>query len=231
MSKKTKALRFAVGSFEDTRSSVWRLWAKGDDLYLSARAFGGISKFSFHKSGKHRYAINAEIERENAASDRVLYKWERASEFMPGWTESMGIVIPPRITQKPFKNPQSPNKVVHFADTPSPATKVVFKIVFSSKEAILDDLKRVVPYEITLHGKLSLERELVWLISFQEVFSQAEREQLEDDFSKLKIHLKAGATSKNINHAFMHILMRTLVPFVIDLELGEENLSIEDAES
>jgi hypothetical protein len=43
-------LRWAVGTPDGPRSSIWRLWGnKKGDVYLSVRSLGGILKASFHR--------------------------------------------------------------------------------------------------------------------------------------------------------------------------------------
>lgn len=48
-----EAIRFAVGSINERRSSTWRLWGnKKGDTYLSMRSLGGQLKASIHKDRK-----------------------------------------------------------------------------------------------------------------------------------------------------------------------------------
>src|ERR1700730_15473135 len=96
MAKDTDTIRFAVGSREDVRSSVWRLWARGNDLYLAARSFAGTAKISFHQSGINRAAVHSTTPRP------ALAKWRRPPEIFPGWTVVFAILVPPPITLDPF---------------------------------------------------------------------------------------------------------------------------------
>jgi hypothetical protein len=96
---KEDAVRFAVGSHEGPRSAVWRLWASGDHVYLSARLYGGTIKASLHKSGKWRWGFTEEYAaREDSllpsGVDRALHKWERPPEIVPGITSAFDIVVP-----------------------------------------------------------------------------------------------------------------------------------------
>lgn len=92
MAAEKKTIRFLVGTEKDVRSSVWRLWSNRNDLYLAARSYAHISKFSFHESGSYRFAINENVQKENDPGDRALHKWKRPSEFVPGWTRCLGIL-------------------------------------------------------------------------------------------------------------------------------------------
>jgi hypothetical protein len=54
-------LRWAVGSFHDACSSIWRLWGnpKGD-IYAAVRNLGGVTKASFHRDGKCHVRFTSE---------------------------------------------------------------------------------------------------------------------------------------------------------------------------
>lgn len=223
-SKEKNTIRFAVGSKEDIHSSVWRLWATGGDLYLAARSMANISKISFHQSGINRFATNEKIKRMDNASDRVIHKWKRPPESVPGWTEGFGIVVPPRITRAPFKK-HIEEKHVNFFPPPAQDRKVIFKILLSPKMSGAEDVRQLLtPREIKIHGRVETNRELAWLISFYDVFSPAERALVTGHFDKLKIHLKPGRTGSGIGQAFLHILEPGQLTFLVDVELGRENL-------
>ena len=49
--------RFAVGSQNGARSSSWKLWSQGDEVYLADRYLAHKQKFSFHKTGRNRWAF------------------------------------------------------------------------------------------------------------------------------------------------------------------------------
>lgn len=71
-------LRFAVGSQEGPRSSVWRCYSNKSDVYLSHGAAGGVEKISFHASLICRRAFTAEEGPAAGRSDRVIQRWQRA---------------------------------------------------------------------------------------------------------------------------------------------------------
>jgi hypothetical protein len=224
-SKEANTIRFAVGDKNDVRSSIWRLWAKGNDLYLATRSQAKIVKISFHQSGINRYA---KVESESDSTDRALYKWKRPEEFTPGWTRCFGIFVPPRTTQMPFGYIYKENKIVNFVKPPMIKQKVIFNILFSHKAARPEHLIRGSSHEITILGSIEMQREQAWLVSFYEKFTDEERAVITDHFKKLKIHLKPGSTGAEINYWFLHIMEEGIVPFLLDIELGKENLDIPD---
>lgn len=219
-------IRFAVGTLNDIRSSVWRIWSNKNDLYLAARSHAQISKFSFHESGSYRFAVNAKVERENDAGDRALYKWRRPDEFAPGWTRCFSILVPPRVTQIPFGNIFNENKLIKIVDPPARDNKVIFNIILSHKAATAEHVIRGSVHMTKILGRIEMLREMAWLVTFQNVFTPAEAVVIQDHFNKLKIHLKAGSTGEDMKSTFLHALEQGETPFLIDIELGRENLYI-----
>jgi len=49
-SAEKRTLRFAVGTAQEYRSAIWRLWVERNDAYLAARTLGGLIKLSLHES-------------------------------------------------------------------------------------------------------------------------------------------------------------------------------------
>ena len=99
MRKRIRGARFAVGSTDGPRGSVWRIWVNGNDVYVAARVAASEMKVSLHASGKWRSAFTERhVQREDALiasdRDRAVDKWERPDEFAPGWTRAFVIVVP-----------------------------------------------------------------------------------------------------------------------------------------
>jgi hypothetical protein len=72
-------LRFAVGSPEGPRSSVWRAYSNKNEVYVSQGMLGGVQKFSFHSSGICRLAFTAQEGPAKGKSDRISMKWRRVA--------------------------------------------------------------------------------------------------------------------------------------------------------
>jgi len=219
-------IRFAVGTRSDLHSSVWRLWANKNDLYLAARSHAMVSKFSFHESGNYRFAVNSTVEREDDAGDRALYKWKRSKEFVPGWTRCFGILVPPRITKEPFGNSFDEEKSIKLVTPPAKGKKVIFNILLSHKAATPDHVIKGSAHQINILGRIEMPREIAWLITYEDNFTDAEGIVTQDHFNKLKIHLEPGSTGDSLRHTFLHAIEQGETPFLIDIELGKENLDI-----
>ncbi|HET8581266.1 MAG TPA: hypothetical protein VFL98_02245 [Candidatus Paceibacterota bacterium] len=185
-----------------------------------------ISKFSFHESGKYRFAVNSAVERENDASDRALYKWTRPSEFAPGWTRCFGILVPQRVTRSPFGISFDENKAVELVSPPAKGKKVIFNIILSHKAAKPEHVIRGSAHKIKILGRIEMLREIAWLVTFEDDFGPTEEAVIQDHFDKLKIHLKPGSTGEGMRYTFLHAIEQGETPFLIDIELGRENLDI-----
>jgi len=55
-----KELRFAAGSRDGQRSTVWKFISRKDDLYITGRMFGGDAKVSIHASGQGQWSLTSE---------------------------------------------------------------------------------------------------------------------------------------------------------------------------
>ena len=85
MAKNRKVnFRIAVGDADGPRSSVWRGFSNGNDVYLTTAGMGGTEKFSFHGSGICRRAFTKEEGPADGEADRVLGRWNRVAPVPPG---------------------------------------------------------------------------------------------------------------------------------------------------
>lgn len=185
-----------------------------------------ISKFSFHASGKYRFAVNETIGQKDDEGDRALYKWIRPAEFAQGWTRCFGILVPPRVTKMPFKNIFDEKKSIELVTAPTEGRKIIFNIILSSKEATPEQVISGSAYQIKILGRIEMPREIAWLVVFEDELTSTEAAVTKDYFDKLKIDLKPGSTDSGMKHTFLHVIEQGIIPFLIDIELGKENLNI-----
>ena len=67
-----------------------------------------------------------------------------------------------------------------------------------------------------------------WVIWFYDNLGPNEWASIKDSFDKLKVHLRPGADPRHIKMVFAHFVDESKeTPFLIDLVLGEENLTYE----
>jgi hypothetical protein len=91
-----RPIRLAVGE-PRRRSSIWRVWANRNnaDVYIAARVFGGIQKFSLHASGDWRYQwTSTQYATEFGADNRIIDQWTRPADRAHGHTTGLSIWVP-----------------------------------------------------------------------------------------------------------------------------------------
>ena len=77
MSRNVADLRFAVAG-DAGHSMIWRLWASRDgSVYLKNRGIPTSIKFSFHKSGICRYALDEHGASAAGLANRAIQRWRR----------------------------------------------------------------------------------------------------------------------------------------------------------
>lgn len=70
--------RFAVGSRQGPRSTIWKAWVQGDEAYILSRMFGSDMKVSFHSSGKCQWsATDSWVRRSQVRNaERHVHRWQ-----------------------------------------------------------------------------------------------------------------------------------------------------------
>ncbi len=127
---KKRGVRWAVGTPNGPRSTIWRAWTNGSDIYIAPRPVAGDMKISLHAGGNWRSAFTQQhMERANPLipreRDRAVDKWKRPPEFASGWTRGFTIIVPGSevresevVLDEPHKivwlDPAPPNHATHF---------------------------------------------------------------------------------------------------------------------
>jgi hypothetical protein len=71
--------RFAVGSRQGPRSTIWKAWVHGNEAYIATRMFGSDAKVSIHSSGECQWSATSSWIRKKPHirnSDRHFAKWQ-----------------------------------------------------------------------------------------------------------------------------------------------------------
>lgn len=70
--------RFCIGKPEGHRSTVWKVWANKQDVYLQSRMMGSEAKISIHALGQAQFSLtDVWVKRTGAKnSERHIYKWQ-----------------------------------------------------------------------------------------------------------------------------------------------------------
>ncbi|HEY5380289.1 MAG TPA: hypothetical protein VIJ78_12240 [Pseudolabrys sp.] len=222
-----KEIRFAVGSREDVRSSVWMLWTNRDDLYLAARSTAGLSKISFHKSGVCRYAVVNNIPRP------PLVKWRRPQKGDPGVSDDITSMFTIEVPAMNLKNRfrdrlPPPNKPIELIAPPDDGTKVIIRILLAKNTLTEEEVrKRGNNKLVFFHGSIPMPRETVWLISFYQDLLWSEMQYVGNLINTTKINLMPDSSKEDFGSAYMHIIDGGNSPRIIDIPLGADNLNVE----
>lgn len=218
-----KEIRFAVGRGSDLRSSVWRLWANKNDLFLAARSMAGLSKFSFHASGVWRYAVVSQVPRP------ALGRWTRPRPSIEGISTAVDIIVPDFQVPNAFLDEMPPaQKKLELIEGPAKGTKQIIRIFLAGKdftEADALSVPRSAP--ISFYGQVPLLREVAWLVSYSDLQKPEEREYLDRLASTTRISLTPGSSPDGMK-VQMHILEGSVYPTLIDVQLGPGNIFVDE---
>lgn len=103
-----KEIRVGVGTPDAAYSSVWTMWVRKSDVYLTARGMAGLVKVSLHKSGDWRIAETSEASAKlsrplMSTGQRIILGWQRPSPFTIGWTKAVTVVVPHMALRVPMR--------------------------------------------------------------------------------------------------------------------------------
>lgn len=215
-------LRFAVGTPERLVSSVWRLWGKGDDLYLGMRSSLGIAKISFHQSGICRYA------QVSTAPRPAIQTWRRKTPGSPGQDFLFKIIVANRPYAERFSERiPPPNKRVRLIDPPACGEKVQIALLpMQINSTDKDILQLDTPYQLTIEGRIRQDSEVIWLLSYRSELTPAETRVIEGMVESISINLKAGSDPKSVAGATAQVFEATDPPVILDLALGPDNVHV-----
>lgn len=221
-----REIRFAAGSRDDLRSSVWRLWANKNDLFLAARSLAGQSKMSFHESGVCRHAVVSQTPR--APIDR----WTRPLRSREGITPAIDVIVPAFSVPDGYRDiPPPPNKVLELLPPPSKGTKRIIRIFLTDPDFGEADVLAI-PHisSLSFHGRVQLLREQAWIISYVDELKPEEVSFLDRMVNTTRINLIPGSSVGSIERAQMHIYEKPrgrTYPQIVDVQLGPGNVYVE----
>jgi hypothetical protein len=235
-SNQRKTFRFAVGSPEEYRSAIWRLWVQGNDVYLTMRSPRArikaqspkvLIKFSLHGSGIWRLAWTQESGLlAQGIADRVEKRWYRPSEFRPGWTQGPAVIVPHTGIQRPFRRDHGEDTgSVTWSPTPQPGYKHHFTILFASAQAPDDSWQTVIRPEDALLGTLDLRNGDKVVLCRREVPMVEQESSYIDGFMRdMCINYDTEVPEVNSASVFIFDTDDAGHPYALDIPLGWENV-------
>lgn len=124
-------LRIAVGGPEGPRSTVWRIFSQGGEVYAAHRSLAGIEKFSFHSSRICRRAFVKERNLPDGKSDRLLERWIRAETPAAGQRRAVAVLSVIFPTAHLSSSGQPPNKSVLWVSPAGSDSSRVVQMIFT----------------------------------------------------------------------------------------------------
>jgi hypothetical protein len=137
---RSSILRVAVGSPDDPRSCVWRLWVHGDEVYFGTRETLRGFKVSLHKSGIWRTAFVRALDAPDNDADRVALKWQRPDEYLPGSTSCVAVVVSPILPGRPFKSRGVGDRRIKWLTMPAPNRVLILLVVIIKPGLVVDPI-------------------------------------------------------------------------------------------
>lgn len=139
--------RFAVGTREGAKSTIWKLWVQGDETYLTSRMFGSEMKVSFHSSGDCQWSCTDKwvLRHENKKNaERHVVKWR--ADLPTGSDAAMLFRVDIPLSEvRPLPPPADRKKVFWISNVPSGGT-VRFVIYLTPPYAADPALGRELPH-------------------------------------------------------------------------------------
>jgi hypothetical protein len=132
----SSSITVAVGSPDDLRSSIWRLWVQGDEVYFGERySVGRVLKVSFHKTGKWHIAWHKDVKEDE--EDRFVCKWKRPEPFL-GLVSGILVLVDPFRPREPFKNKALLEQAIKWLPCAPYGDALLLKIMIATEYADLD---------------------------------------------------------------------------------------------
>ncbi|MDO8615292.1 MAG: hypothetical protein Q7T33_06095 [Dehalococcoidia bacterium] len=175
-----------------------------------------------------------ELEGRDRDTDRAVVKWTRPSEFTPGWTGSVAVLVSPIEPLRPFRTATVADPRIQWFSPAAKGQKLLFKVIFG--EAGHTDISRVIlPADRTLGPLRKKNGESVWLVLREDNLTLIELSKISDVIDNLKIHLRAGSSVDSVTDSRSLLVVAPDAPgmkdqpTVFDIALGKENIHIDVA--
>jgi hypothetical protein len=216
----TQSITVAVGSPDDARSMVWRMWVQGDEVYLAPSTTGLLPflKVSLHKSGRWHSKLGK----------YKSLRWQRPKDNS-GLTNGIMILVDPLPVEQPFRNKTVTAPKIEWLTPPLYGKLLTLIIVIATPTADLDSSR--FPIGARIVGKLKKHNgEWALLIAYAMSLTEPISQKILEERSKIKIHVKEGRTVKaqllDGSRAAMTFNPGASgeMPTIYDLSLGWENV-------
>jgi hypothetical protein len=90
-------------------------------------------------------AFVKELKREDTENDRVIFKWKRPEEIIPGLTPSLAVIVSSIKADYPFFKEKIDDTRMLWIPEPSKDKRIILKIFISKPHISEMDLKKIFP--------------------------------------------------------------------------------------
>jgi hypothetical protein len=224
-----KPLLVAVGSPDDVRSSIWRLWIQNEDaVYFGTQDTLPAFKISLHKSGIWRAAFVKSLDK-TTNTDRAVKKWKRPNANHDGMTSAVAVVISPI----PPREPCEPHRVSDLRIKwipPAPRHKIIVLFIVIADAQIGTDPIRF-GHDRLLGRLKKANGETVCLVANERPLTADIVDHIQEVMTKLQITVDQEAIdNRSLKRARALMFNAPDVigprnsPTIFDVEIGLENL-------
>ena len=219
-------VRFAAGSVDRPRSSVWRLWVHGSDAYLGARVILGTFKLSLHQSGRWIAAFTEQSGVVITETGTRRHKeWSRPPEFRPGWTQGPSVMIP-WVTWRDELRPL-PERIpsdTEWVPEPKRNKKLLFNVLFSAPDVTEDASVVSRRGDRLLDRSLALANgEALWLQVRQVEMSPADNAWVQSVSKEVNVHHTGSVASFSAFVLGITEAVEQPVPMMVQIPLGRRH--------
>jgi hypothetical protein len=230
MPSKTRSgvLRVAVGTQDEARSSVWRLWAHGDDVYFGTRDTLPAFKVSLHQSGIWRIAFVRALDAKEKDADRVALKWQRPSEHAPGSTSAVVVVVSSILPKRPFKSLKITDTQIKWLALPPPHRVLTLSVLLIKPGITVDPI--LYRTNKLLGGLKKANGETVCLLPHERELTEPIVAKIHEIMRGVKINIPGKASEDSIlsSRALMVVAEQNIgasnPPAIYDVPLGWDNV-------
>ena len=219
-------LLVAVGSPDNPRSSVWRLWVQDDEVYFGPLSMVSSLKVSLHNSGDWRIAWVKPPQKLGKNSSRIIKKWTRP-DTSSGLTHCVAVYVPPVLVPKPFAQKSISDRRIIWMP-PSLHKATILFVGIAGRGTDLDPARFALD---RLVGKRKKGNgETVFIVAHERDYSETLKEYITKHISETKIHYKDKPTDA---FASAYIFERPSVtdnkspPVIYEIPLGWDNVFVE----
>ncbi|MFX1487441.1 MAG: hypothetical protein ACFFBS_10190 [Promethearchaeota archaeon] len=163
--------RFAVGSKDSKRSSIWKVWAQKDDVYIQSRMMGCDAKVSLHRTGMCQFSLTTEWVKKKQArnTDRHMIRWQLDKPVASSAIHIFRILIP----ESELRDISIDERVkkVTWIDSPAIGSAALVECYLSPPASDISNSK--FPYDHLASFQLADSRWFVMLVHYETVLPES----------------------------------------------------------